>query len=54
MKTGNKQNLSLDNYYKLPNSIINDGGTFGNSVWRGLFNFKLNSWNTVSIYIKLK
>jgi hypothetical protein len=43
----------LDTYYKLPNLIVNNDGAYGDSVWRGLFNFNTETWNNVSMYIKL-
>ena len=38
-------------YYKIANFI--DNKVYGDSLWRGLFQFSQTDWNTVCIYIKV-
>lgn len=38
-------------YLQIPNLYVNN--TYGDSLWRGLFQFKKSQWNTVSIQVKM-
>jgi len=44
------KNQSLE-YTQIPNLIQND--EYGDSLWRGLFEFLQNEWNQITMYIKL-
>lgn len=42
--------LQHPDYYNIPNFVENK--IYGDSLWRGLFKFEKNKWNTVSIRLK--
>lgn len=44
-------NNQTSEYYDIPNLVQNDA--FGDSLWRGLFQFQPNTWNKIMFRVKL-